>query len=123
MIHNFNTNDQALADACLLVYTVYRSRTSRFKNDTRMWDRIARFTEAAANAAQSIPNFIDRFSNKMQCDALKLSKNKNHTLVDAINAMTDKEVLRKLNTEHLFVVLHVRERLQTEKNTEKNHAK
>ena len=138
MIHFFNTKDKNQADAALLLYSVYRSRTQRFKIDTDMWDKIARFTKSSAQASRSIPAFLQRFSEKMECDSIKpnlsasvgkqaLVKTDNGSLVsvsverefltDSINDMSDVEVISALKNETVFIILLVRERLEQEKAT------
>lgn len=115
MIYDFDTDEQALADAALLVYSVYRSKSERFKISTDMWNQIARFIQSAAQGSLTVSDFLNRFSDKMKADSISSIKQGSDTLLSLINKMNSKEVIRRLVKEHVFVILVVRTRLDGEK--------
>jgi len=117
MIYSFDTDDKAMADASLLVYSIYRSKSDRFNITTDLWNQVARFTHSAGTASKSVVEFIERFSKKMKADNIKKITDDNQSLTAIINNMNDKEVLNKLINEHIFVILMVRTRIDAEKST------
>lgn len=113
MIHDFDTDDLTLAQAALVVYTVYRHRNKkRFKIHLGMWGQIERFVKASAKRATTLPLFLESFKVKMSCETLKEASflvplyAEGPKIVDALYKQTS------------WVVLLVRERLSREKKEE-----
>jgi hypothetical protein len=138
MIYNFDTTNKVQATAALLVYAIYRSRDKkRFKITPEMWGQIKRFIEAASKRSKNIPVFIDQFSKKMSCDSINPKwvevavkgrlfqsgscfidipqPDKRQFLTEVLNDVDHKQVVKCLNTETQYVVMLVRDRLETEK--------
>jgi hypothetical protein len=145
VIYNFDTNDEQCAVAALLIYVIYRSRnTQRFKVTPDMWSRIFRFTQSAAKRSKTIPDFLSKFSKKMDCESInpkwmKIATNNSPSLlqiddyfiefnnplsryfmtkiIDDLN-MKDNDVIKLLKTNTSWIILLVRERLEREKQVE-----
>ena len=138
MIYNFDTDDKSVGTAALIVYAIYRSRNKqRFKVTPEMWGQIERFIKSAAKRSKSIPEFIDSFSKKMSCDSInpkwvevavkgRLFQSGNEFisipqperrqfLTEVLNDVEHKQVMKKLNRETQYIIMLVRDRLETEK--------
>ncbi|MFU8927564.1 hypothetical protein [Acinetobacter puyangensis] len=138
MIYNFDTDDKSVATAALVVYATYRSRDrKRFKVTPEMWGQIQRFIKAAAKRSKNIPQFIDQFCKKMSCDSINPKwvevavkgrlfqsgsdyidipqPDKRQFLTEVLNDVEHKQVIRHLNNETQYIVMLVRDRLETEK--------
>ena len=142
MIHNFETNNKAKADAALLVYAVYRSRNKdKGPKGLEMWGQIERFIRVSAKRSNSVGAFLDKFKKKMACDTINprytnadesihyakidetgsilISENpkKRNFMIDILEAdeAHQKEVLKVLYKETQLIVLLVRTRLEMEK--------
>lgn len=138
MIYNFDTDDRSAAVGALVVYAIYRSRDrKRFKVTPEMWGQIQRFTKAAAKRSKAIPQFIDKFSKSMSCDSISPKwlevavtgrmfqsgsdfisipqPDRRQFLTEVLNNANEAEVLKKLNNETQYLIMLVRDRLETEK--------
>lgn len=138
MIYNFDTTDKAMGTAALVVYAIYRSRDrKRFKVSPEMWGQIARFCKASAKRSKTIPQFIDGFSKRMCCNAINPKwvevavkgrlfqsgssfidipqPERRQFLTEVLNDVEHKQVIRLLNTETQYIIMLVRDRLETEK--------
>ncbi len=138
MIYNFDTASREQATAALLVYATYRSRDKkRFKITPEMWSQIQRFIQAAAKRSKTLPEFIQSFSQKMSCPSInpkwvevgvkgKLFQSgssfidipqpdRREFLTNVLNDIDHKAVLKLLRNETQWIVLLVRDRLETEK--------
>lgn len=138
MIYNFDTDNKDYALCALLVYAIYRSRDkSKFKVTPEMWGQIQRFVQASAKRAKTIPQFINNLQPKMMCPAINPKWveigvkgrlfNQGGTLVDipnnerreflteVLSNVDDKKIIKTLLKETQFIILLVRDRLETEK--------
>lgn len=138
MFYNFDTDSEDYAVCALLVYAIYRSRDkTRFKVTPEMWGQIQRFVQSSAKRAKNIPQFINNLQSKMACAAINPkwievglkgrlfnsggtlidipNAQKREFLTDVINNADHKAVLQALKTETQWVILLVRDRLETEK--------
>lgn len=139
MIYQFDTDDEPAAVAALLVYAVYRSRDkARFKISPDMWERIARFTKAAAKRATNVPRFLDAFMPRLNCGALNprymavgicglspLADGSYAELADTREFLTGvlrsvdrRAVVDLLYKETAYIVLLVRDRIERERAVE-----
>lgn len=138
MVYNFDTSDSVAATAALITYAIYRSRDmKRFKVTPEMWGQIQRFIKSAAKRSKTIPQFIDQFSKKMSCDSInpkwvevaikgRLFQSGNEFisiqqperrqfLTEVLNDVDHKQVIKLLSNETQYIVMLVRDRLETEK--------
>ena len=138
MIYNFDTESKEHAVAALVIYAVYRSRDKkRFKVSPEMWGQIQRFTQAAAKRAKTIQEFIGNLQPKMQCPAInpkwvevgvkgKLFQSgssfidipqpeRREFLTEVLNGVDHKKVIKLLLKETQWLIMLVRDRLETEK--------
>jgi hypothetical protein len=68
MLLGFDTEDNRIASAALLVYAIYRSRDKRRgPSGTDMWGQIERFARAAAKRADTVGDFLTAFKRRMAC--------------------------------------------------------
>lgn len=138
MIYNFDTDNKDYALCALLVYAIYRSRDkTKFKVTPEMWGQIQRFVQASAKRAKTIPQFINNLQPKMMCPSISPKWvevgvkgrlfNSGGTLIDIPNAerrefltevlsnVDDKKIIKTLLKETQFIILLVRDRLETER--------
>lgn len=142
MIHNFQTENKAKADAALIVYAIYRSRNKeRGPSGLGMWGQIERFVKVSAKRSTTLGEFVDKFKRKMACDTIspaytnsdddsdfaqlsddgtiivKNQEKRRNFMIDILSAEEphQKEVLKVLYKETQLIVLLVRARLEMEK--------
>jgi hypothetical protein len=138
MIYNFDTEEKSRAIAALLVYAIYRSRdTERFTVSTKMWDQITNFSKLAAKKSSNLAEFIELFKKPMRCDALKpkycVTGNSKHLMIlkegelfesgterrefitSLLEQANETKVLSLIINETSFIIMLVRERLESEK--------
>ena len=142
MIYNFKTELKERAIAAQVIYSVYKSRDSdRFKVSLKMWEQITNFSKLAAKKSTNLAEFIERFRTPMRCEVLQprhciTSGQKAVKVLDdgsifvsgedarqfitaLIGQSDDKKVISTIINETAFVIMLVRERLETEKLTAK----
>ena len=121
-MYKFNTEDRTYATAALIVYSIYRSRSSRFNNSTKMFSYIANNINLCAKRSNTIAVFINKFSKRMSCDSIstKIFEDEDYTLTTVINESNGSDVIDILKNEHAIIMLMVRERLDEEKNNAKS---
>lgn len=141
MIYKFDTEDKNRATCALVVYAIYRSRNiNRFKVSTKMWDQITNFVKLSAKKSINMPEFIEQFRKHMHCEAIQpryfdlgnsgAVKMNDDGSIAVFNADDSREFLtreleqmnqtRLINTlisETAFIIMLVRQRLETEKTT------
>lgn len=138
MIYNFDTDDKLAATASLLVYAIYRSRDKkRFKVSPEMWGQIERFIKAAAKRATNAPRFIDNLMPKLSCATINPKwvevavkgrlfqsgsdlidipqQDRRQFLTEVLSGIDNKALIDILYKETTWVVMLVRDRLETEK--------
>jgi len=140
LIHHFDTDDESAAVAALLVYAAWRSRDiKKVKIKPDIWDRVTRFIKASAKRASTAPEFIDAFLPKLQASTLKPKwlesdqqkltprvgvdgrtefvqiAESREFLTGILRAADQAKVIRCLFKETAWIVLLVRDRLETEK--------
>ena len=139
MINNFDTDDNNAAFSALLVYVIYRSRNiQRFKVSTDMWDRITRFVQSSAKRSKTIPDFISKFTKKMDCDAINprwmslalnnqrllqvgdcfiesSGESMRHFMTNEIEKFKSSEIINLFKNNTQWIILLVRDRLEREK--------
>ena len=138
MIYNFDTDSKPHAVASLLVYATYRSRDKKkFKVSPEMWGQIDRFTQSSAKRAKTIPEFIYQFSKKMSCPAINPKwvevgvkgrlfqsgasfidipqPDRSLFLTEVLFDADHKLVIKLLLKETQYIIMLVRDRLETEK--------
>ena len=70
LIYGFDTDERAAALAALLVYITYRSRdVGRMKVTPDFWGRIQRFVKASAKRARTVGEFVERLKPRLGCSA------------------------------------------------------
>lgn len=142
MIYSFETESKERAIAAQIIYSVYKSRnTDRFKVSLKMWEQITNFSKLSAKKSTNLAEFIERFRKPMCCEVLQprycITSVKNALKVlddgavfesgdDArqfitglIEQSNDKKIIATIINETAFVIMLVRERLETEKLTAK----
>lgn len=138
MIYNFDTESKPHAVASLVVYATYRSRDKKkFKVSPEMWGQIDRFAQASAKRAKNIPEFINQFNKKMSCPAINPKwvevgvkgrlfqsgaslidipqPERRQFLTEVLNDVDHKAVIKLLLKETQYIIMLVRDRLETEK--------
>lgn len=138
MIYNFDTDDKVTATAALLLYAVYRSRDKkRFKTSPEMWGQIERFVKASAKRATNAPRFLDNLMPKLCCASINPKwvevavkgrlfqsgasfidipqPERRQFLTEVLNDVEHKKVVDALYKESTWIVMLVRDRLETEK--------
>lgn len=146
MFYNFDTDDERVATAALLVYAIYRSRDAkRFKVTPDMWGQLERAVKSAAKRAMDLGDFIEKLKPKLQCAtihprwartlpdgivSMKMmpdgsiihiqDKGRRQFLTDILKEVDHREVLDYLYKKTSLVILLVRDRLEREKPIEEN---
>lgn len=142
MINNFETDNQAKADAATVVYAVYRSRNrDRGPKGLDMWGQIERFVRVSAKRSDTIGQFLDKFKKKMACDTVNPryaetdyassharlnpdgtiivsdNKDKRNFMINILESdkQHQKKIINALYKETQLIVLLVRARLENEK--------
>lgn len=133
MIYNFNVDTENHAKAALILYALYKSRSPESSiNGKETWERMKNYSKGALLKASNIAEFIEQFSKKADVKSIKpiylktdgLVKIDDNTLAEIegvynyqldIFADNDKEILKLIENETMFLILIVRDRIQREK--------
>ena len=143
MIYKFDTDNKKRAIAALVIYAVYRSRDQkRFKVSTKMWEQITNFCKLSAKKSTNLAEFIEHLRKPMHCEAIKPAyceiegtKGATKQLADGtvfesgadsrqfltriLEECSQEQVISTIINETAFIIMLVRERLETEKHTQK----
>lgn len=132
MLYQFDTDSLSHAKAALLLYGMYRSRKKESPlNGLETWDRFQSFVRGACLKASTTAEFVQAFCKKAKIDSVKpryLSTGEpvvmpetgelvmSDSLLDyRLRVLEDNNLLRLYNTESLYLIMLVRERIQREK--------
>ena len=132
MLYQFDTDSLDHAKAALLLYAMYRSRKKESPlNGLETWDRCQTFVRGACLKASTTAEFVQAFCKKAKIDSVKpryLSTGAPVVMPDTgelilsnsvadyrLGIMADNSLLRLYNTESLYIIMLVRERIQREK--------
>lgn len=132
MLYQFDTDSLSHAKAALLLYGMYRSRNKNGPlNGLETWDRFQTFVRGACLKASTTAEFVQAFCKKAKIDSVKpryLSTGDPVVMPDTgelimsagmsdyrLGILADNDLLRLYNTESLYLIMLVRERIQREK--------
>lgn len=132
MLYQFDTDSLDHAKAALLLYAMYRSRKKESPlNGLETWERCQTFVRGACLKASTTAEFVQAFCKKAKIDSVKpryLSTGTPVVMPDTgelilsdsvadyrLGIMADNSLLRLYNTESLYIIMLVRERIQREK--------
>lgn len=132
MLYQFDTDSLDHAKAALLLYGMYRSRKPDSPlNGLETWDRFQTFVRAACLKASTTAEFVQAFCKKAKIDSVKpryldtgdpVLMPETGDLVKSdrvtdyrLKIMSDNSLLSLYNTESLYLIMLVRERIQREK--------
>lgn len=132
MLYQFDTDSLAHAKAALLLYGMYRSRKKESPlNGLETWDRFQTFVRGACLKASTTAEFVQAFCKKAKIDSVKpryLSTGEPVVIPDTgelivsggladyrLGVIADNSLLRLYNTESMYLIMLVRERIQREK--------
>lgn len=132
MLYQFDTDSLDHAKAALLLYGMYRSRNQNSPlNGLETWDRFQTFVRGACLKASTTAEFVQAFCKKAKIDSVKpryLSTGEPVAMPDTgelimspgvsdyrLKILEDNSLLRLYNTESLYLIMLVRERIQREK--------
>lgn len=132
MLYQFDTDSLSHAKAALLLYGMYRSRKKDSPlNGLETWDRFQTFVRGACLKASTTAEFVQAFCKKAKIDSIKpryLSTGEPVVMPDTgelivsgsvadyrLGIMADNALLRLYNTESMYLIMLVRERIQREK--------
>ena len=134
MLYQFDTDSLSHAKAALLLYGMYRSRKKESPlNGLETWDRFQTFVRGACLKASTTAEFVQAFCKKAKIDSVKpryLSTGEPVIMPDTLELISsagmadyrlgilaDNDLLRLYNTESMYLIMLVRERIQREKFT------
>lgn len=134
MLYQFDTDSLDHAKAALLLYGMYRSRNQNSPlNGLETWDRFQTFVRAACLKASTTAEFVQAFCKKAKIDSVKprylstgdpvVMPGSGEMIMSAavvdyrLGILADNDLLRLYNTESLYLIMLVRERIQREKLT------
>lgn len=134
MLYQFDTESSSHAKAALLLYGMYRSRKKDSPlNGLETWDRFQTFIRAACLKSSTTAEFVQAFCKKAKIDSVKpryLSTGDPVVMPDTgelimssnvadyrLDILADNALLKLYNTESLYLIMLVRERIQREKLT------
>lgn len=134
MLYQFDTDSLSHAKAALLLYGMYRSRKKDSPlNGLETWDRFQTFVRAACLKASTTAEFVQAFCRKAKIDSVKprylstgdpvIMPGSGEMIMSTVVAdyrlgiLADNDLLRLYNTESLYLIMLVRERIQREKLT------
>lgn len=134
MLYQFDTDSLSHAKAALLLYGMYRSRNQNSPlNGLETWDRFQAFVRAACLKSSTTAEFVQAFCKKAKIDSVKprylstgdpvVMPETGELIVSAgmadyrLGIIADDSLLRLYNTESLYLIMLVRERIQREKFT------
>lgn len=132
MLYQFDTDSLDHAKAALLLYGMYRSRNQNSPlNGLETWDRFQTFVRGACLKASTTAEFVQAFCRKAKIDSVKpryLSTGDPVVMPETgelimspgvsdyrLKILEDNSLLRLYNTESLYLIMLVRERIQREK--------
>ncbi len=132
MLYKFDTDSLSHAKAAMLLYGMYRSRKKESSlNGPETWDRFQTFVRGACLKASTTAEFVQAFCKKAKIDSVKpryLSTGEPVVIPDTgelimgdgmadyrLEIMADNDLLRLYNTESMYLIMLVRERIQREK--------
>lgn len=132
MLYQFDTDSLSHAKAALLLYGMYRSRNQNSPlNGLETWDRFQTFVRGACLKANTTAEFVQAFCKKAKIDSVKpryLSTGEPVAIPDTgelimsanmadyrLGILADNSLLKLYNTESLYLIMLVRERIQREK--------
>lgn len=132
MLYQFDTDSLAHAKAALLLYGMYRSRKKESPlNGLETWDRFQTFVRGACLKASTTAEFVQAFCKKAKIDSVKpryLNTGEPVVMPDTgelivsggvadyrLGVIADNSLLRLYNTESMYLIMLVRERIQREK--------
>ncbi len=132
MLYQFDTDSLAHAKAALLLYGMYRSRKKESPlNGLETWDRFQTFVRGACLKSGTTAEFVQAFCKKAKIDSVKpryLSTGEPVVMPDTgelivsggladyrLGIIADDSLLRLYNTESMYLIMLVRERIQREK--------
>lgn len=132
MRYQFDTDSLSHARAALLLYGMYRSRNPNSPlNGLETWDRFQSFVRAACLKASTTAEFVQAFCRKAKIDSIKprylstgepvLMPNTGELIMSSnvsdyrLEIMEDDSLLNLYNTESIYLIMLVRERIQREK--------
>lgn len=132
MLYKFDTDSLSHAKAALLLYGMYRSRKKESPlNGMETWDRFQTFVRGACLKASTTAEFVQSFCKKAKIDSVKpryLSTGEpvvipgtGELIVSGsvsdyrLGIIADDSLLRLYNTESMYLIMLVRERIQREK--------
>lgn len=134
MLYQFDTDSLDHAKAALLLYGMYRSRKKDSPlNGLETWDRFQTFARAACLKSSTTAEFVQAFCKKAKIDSVKprylstgepvIMPGSGEMIMSAdvadyrLGILADNDLLRLYNTESLYLIMLVRERIQREKLT------
>lgn len=134
MLYQFDTDSLSHAKAALLLYGMYRSRKKESPlNGLETWDRFQTFVRGACLKATTTAEFVQAFCKKAKIDSVKpryfstgdpvLMPGTGELISSAgiadyrLGILADDSLMRLYNTESLYLIMLVRERIQREKFT------
>ena len=132
MQYKFDTDSLSHARAALLLYAMYRSRNQNSPlNGLETWERLQSFVRGACLKASTTAEFVQAFCKKAKIDSVKpryLSTGEPVRMPNTgelimspnvedyrLEILKDNSLLRLFNTESLYLIMLVRERIQREK--------
>lgn len=132
MLYQFDTDSLSHAKAALLLYGMYRSRKKDSPlNGMETWDRFQTFVRAACLKSSTTAEFVQAFCRKAKIDSVKpryldtgdpvAMPDTGELIMSAgmadyrLGIIADDSLLRLYNTESLYLIMLVRERIQREK--------
>lgn len=132
MINKFDTDSLAHAKAALLLYAMYRSRsTDSSLNGLETWSRCNNYIRGAILKSTNIAEFVQHFCKKAGVGSIKphlletdglIEIDEHGTLANIegfynfqLDIFEDKEVLALFENEAQYIILLVREGIQREK--------
>ncbi len=132
MLYQFDTESLDHAKAALLLYGMYRSRKKDSPlNGLETWDRFQTFVRGACLKASTTAEFVQAFCKKAKIDSVKpryLNTGEPVVMPDTgelivsggvadyrLGVIADNSLLRLYNTESMYLIMLVRERIQREK--------
>ncbi len=134
MLYQFDTDSLSHAKAALLLYGMYRSRKKESPlNGLETWDRFQTFVRGACLKATTTAEFVQAFCKKAKIDSVKpryfstgdpvLMSGTGELISSAgiedyrLGILADDSLMSLYNTESLYLIMLVRERIQREKFT------
>ena len=132
MLYQFDTESLKHAKAALLLYGMYRSRNQNSPlNGLETWDRFQTFVRAACLKSSTTAEFVQVFCKKSKIDSVKprylrtgdpvIIPETGELIVsagindDRLGILADNDLLKLYNTESMYLIMLVRERIQREK--------